>query len=128
VAPYRVYLVLARLLPVAVLSQIGLALFGIPLAVHAIVGVAIGMMAILLVWLTHTLRLTGSQWVLSVGLVALVGLQPCFILLSMRLSVLEALHPINAFVILGLALALGLDTDESGSDSRRQPEVPSTRR
>lgn len=123
----RTYLLVARLMPLAVLGQVGLAVFGIPLAGHAVLGGIVGAMAILLVWLVRAINPPSSQHSLAFGLLALVGLQPCFIALSPRFSALVALHAINGFVILGVALALALDSEETGNSSRSQSEIRSLR-
>ena len=120
--PPRSYLVVARLMPLAVLSQVGLAMFGIPLAGHVVIGGIVGAMAILLVWLVRAANPPSSQHSLALGLLALVGLQPCLIALSPRFSALAVLHGINGFVILGVALALALDAEGAGTGSRPQTE------
>lgn len=123
----RTYLLVARLMPLAVLGQVGLAVFGIPLAGHAVLGGIVGAMAILLVWLVRAINPPSSQHSLAFGLLALVGLQPFFIALSPRFPALAALHAINGFVILGVALALALDSEGGGNSSRSQSEIRSLR-
>ena len=109
---HQLYLGAVWLMPLAVLSQIGLALFGVPLVIHAVLGVMIGLLAVLLVRLVFTARASRSQRILAIALVGLLGLQPCLIALRSVVPEVILAHQVNAFVILGIACALALDTEE----------------
>lgn len=106
---------IAWLMPPAVLTQIGLALFGAPLPVHAVLGLGVGFLALSLRLLTPASRFSNSQRALTGGLLAALCLQPCLIALRVLWLPAGAVHQINAFLIFGIAIALALDSD-GGTD------------
>jgi hypothetical protein len=114
----RHYPAVVWLMPLAVLSQIGLALFGIPLVIHALLGIVVGGLALFVNRLVLATNASQSQRVLAIALVGLLALQPCLIALKAILPLLAAVHEVNAFVILGVSCALALDVEEI------TPEVP----
>jgi hypothetical protein len=114
------YLVAAWLLPVLLLSQIGLAFFGVSLAVHGILGAIIGLLAVFIVWLLLADHFSGSHRTLGFGLIGLIGIQPWLIAFRSEVSGLGTVHAINAFVILALACALALDAEDTQTGSRGQ--------
>lgn len=122
-AGHRSYIAAAWLMPLAVLTQIGLALFGIPLEAHAVLGILVGALAVLLARLALADSASRSQRVLATVLAGLIGLQPCFIALRPIVPPLAAVHEVNAFVILAVSCALALDIEDSGSDSRVPAEM-----
>ena len=117
----QLYLAAAWLMPLAVLAQIGMALFGIPLLIHGVLGGVIGLLSLLLIRLVLLVRPSRSQRALALALVGLIGLQPCLIALRPALHAAGALHELNAFVILGVACALALDVEETQTSSHVQP-------
>jgi hypothetical protein len=119
----RLYLAAAWLMPAAVLSQIGLALFGVPLAFHGLIGAVVGLLSLLLIRLALVTPASHSQRALAVALGLLIGLQPCLIALRLIVPAVGALHAVNAFVILGVALALALDVDETQTASSPDPRT-----
>lgn len=123
--PGRFYLVVVWLMPLAVLSQIGLAFFGVPIPVHGALGLIVGMLGLLLIWCMRTTDASRSQRALACILVGLIGLQPFLLLLGAASSVLAAVHGINALVILGLASALALDSEDTVTRSRAQSGMAS---
>lgn len=113
----RHYPAVVWLMPLAVLSQIGLALFGIPLAIHALLGIVVGGLALFINRLVLATNPSQSQRVLAIALVGFLALQPCFIVLKAMLPLLGAVHEVNAFVILGVSCALALDVEETSSEA-----------
>lgn len=124
---HHVYLAAAWLMPPAVLSQIGLALFGVPLPIHGVLGVMIGLLALLLTRLGVAASAARSQRVLALALVGLIGLQPCLIALRSASLVFAAVHEVNAFIILAVACALALDTEEPQTASHAQSNASTSR-
>jgi hypothetical protein len=121
------YVAAAWLMPLAVLSQIGLALFGVPLAIHGTLGAMIGFLALFLTRRALAAGAAHSQRILATALVALVGLQPCLIALRSVLPAIAAVHEVNAFVILAVACALALDADEAQTAPHARSHVSTSR-
>lgn len=121
IATRRYYFAAAWLMPLAVLSQIGLALFGIPLVVHTMLGILVGVLAILLARLTLAHCVSRSQRLLATLLVGLIGLQPWLIALRQVVPLLASVHEINAFAVLAVSCALALDVEEIESDRAVSP-------
>lgn len=114
----RVYVVATWLLAGLVVAQITLAFFGLPVQVHAVLGLAVGCLALALLWWTRTSDSLRHRWILAALVTALVLLQPCFLAVSTLVSHLSIAHTINAFAKLGVALAQAFDSDELASAAR----------
>jgi hypothetical protein len=120
---HQTYVVAVWFLPVALLSQIGLAFFGVPLAIHGTLGAIVGIVALVLVCLQAAAHAARSHRMLGFGMVGLIGIQPWLIAFRPEFSALGTVHAINAFVILALACALALDAEDTQTSSRAQPGI-----
>ena len=107
-----VQLSLARSLVLAVGVQIAMLFLGAPIGAHRAFGLVVGFLAVTLVLLTVRSRRPGSTVGLSVTLVMLLLCQPLTLALGDRFPFLSGVHGINGVLILGVALALALDSED----------------
>ena len=111
----RIHLLAARLLVVAVMSQIAIGV--IALRVHAWTGSVVGLLALVLAVAGIRGRFSPSTTMLSVAALVLVALQGALIALSDLVPLLGIIHLIDGFVIFGIAIVLGVESEDEGREA-----------
>ncbi len=105
----RMHLFTARILIFVIFAQIGLGV--IVLSIHRWLGLAIGLLAVLLAVTARRGEFTPSTTRLSIAFLALVIVQGLFIALADRIPVFGILHLINGFLLFGMAIVVAIESE-----------------